>query len=129
MTSPLLQDDPKWKLTRHASASLTQTSYYTYLPATYSSIRIIPELHSNLHSGKQKHKLFVINNGIILPATSDNAGRAVYDANLVPGENAVTVEAISALKPGERKEYAKEWEQFDFERITFYMYLRPFAST
>ena len=48
-----------------------------------------------------------------------------YDCHLVPGENVVVVEAISSLKEGERKEYAKDWEQFDFEKVTFYIYLRP----
>lgn len=125
MTNPLLPSDPKWKLTRHASPTKTQTSYYTYLPATHSSLRIIPEIHADLKAGKRKYKVFLLNNGAMLSASPDVAGQSVYDLHLGPGENVVTVEAIAALKDGERKDYAKEWEQFDFERITFYIYLRP----
>lgn len=128
MTNPLMPTDPKWRLVRHASSSKTQTSYYTYLPSSHNSLRIVPELHADLKAGKRKYKLFVLNNGSTLPASPDVAGQGVYDLHLVPGENVVTVEAISALKEGEKKEYAKEWEQFDFERVTFYVFLRPQGS-
>jgi len=128
MTNPLMPSDPKWRLVRYASPSKTQTSYYTYLPSSHNSLRIMPELHADLKARKQKYKLFVLNNGTALPASPDVAGQGVYDLHLVPGENVVTVEAISALKEGERKEYAKEWEQFDFERVTFYVFLRPKGS-
>ena len=128
MTNPLMPSDPKWRLVRYASSSKTQTSYYTYLPSSHNSLRIVPELHSDLKSGKRKYKLFVLNNGSTLPASPDVAGQGVYDLHLVPGENVVTVEAISALKEGEKKEYARDWEQFDFERVTFYVFLRPKVS-
>ena len=128
MTNPLMVSDPKWKLVRQASASQTQTSYYTYLPASHSSIRVIPELHPDLRAGTRKYKIFVLNNGSVLPASPDVAGQGVYDLHLAPGENIVTVEAISGLKSGERKEYAKDWEQFDFERVTFFIYLRSKSS-
>ena len=133
MTNPLMLSDPKWRLTRQAHPARTQTSYYTYLPPTHSSIRIIPCLHLDLQSRRRKYKLFVLNNNAILPASPDvsvdqamggQTGPA-YDCHLVPGENVVVVEAISSLKEGERKEYAKDWEQFDFEKVTFYIYLRP----
>lgn len=125
MTNPLIPPDPHWRLTRHASPTKTQISYYTYLPPTHSSLRIIPDLHPTLKPGTRKYKLFVLNNGTILPASPDIAGGGVYDLHLVPGENVVTVEAIAALPEGERKEYARDHEQFDFERITFYIFLRP----
>lgn len=128
MTNPLMPSDPRWRLIRYASPSKTQTSYYTYLPSTHNSLRIVPELHADLKSGKRKYKLFVLNNGATLPASPDVAGQGVYDLHLVPGENVVTVEAISALKEGERKDYARDWEQFDFERVTFYVFLRPKGS-
>jgi len=128
MTNPLMPSDPRWRLIRYASPSKTQTSYYTYLPSTHNSLRIVPELHADLKAGRRKYKLFVLNNGAILPASPDVAGQGVYDLHLVPGENVVTVEAISALKEGERKEYARDWEQFDFERVTFYVFLRPKGS-
>lgn len=128
MTNPLIPPDPRWRLIRHASPTKTQVSYYTYLPSTYSSLRIIPELHHSLKSGNRKFKLFVLNNGTILPASPDVAGGGVYDLHLLPGENVVTVEAIAALPEGERKEYAREHEQFDFEKVTFYIFLRPKMS-
>lgn len=128
MTNPLIPPDPHWRLVRHASPSKTQVSYYTYLPPTHSSLRIIPDLHSTLKSGSRKYKLFVLNNGTILPASPDIAGGGVYDLHLVPGENMVTVEAIAALPEGERKEYARDHEQFDFEKVTFYIFLRPKMS-
>lgn len=124
MTNPLIPPDPHWRLTRHASPSKTQVDYYTYLPSTHSSLRIIPELHPTLKSGTRKYKLFVLNNDTMLPASPDIAGGGVYDLHLVPGENVVKVEAIAALPEGERKEYARDHEQFDFERVTFYIYLR-----
>lgn len=125
MTNPSLPSDPRWKLIRHAHPSKTQTSYYTYLPYTHQAIRVVPELHPDLKQSRRRYKLFVLNNNTVIPASPDVAGQGVYDIQLVPGENLVTVEAISALKEGERKEYAKEWEQFDFEKVTFYIYLRP----
>lgn len=124
MTNPFMPSDPKWRLIRSASATKTQVSYYTYLPSTHSSLRIIPDLHADLKAGKRKYKLFVLNNGAVIPASPDVAGQGVYDLHLVPGENVVAVEAISALEEGERKEYAREHEQFDFERVTFYIFLR-----
>lgn len=69
--------------------------------------------------------MFVLNNNTMLPASPDIAGGGVYDLHLVPGDNEVRVEAIAALPEGERKEYAKDHEQFDFEKVTFYIHLRP----
>lgn len=125
MTNPLIPPDPHWRITRHASPTQTQLSYYTYLPSTHSSLRVIPELHPSLKSGSRKYKLFVLNNNTMLPASPDIAGGGVYDLHLVPGDNEVRVEAIAALPEGERKEYAKDHEQFDFEKVTFYIHLRP----
>lgn len=127
LTNPLMPQDPKWRLVRYASPTKTQTSYYTYLPSTHANLRMIPELHADLKAGKRKYKLFVLSNGSVLPASPDVAGAGVYDLHLQPGENVVTIETISALKEGEKKEYAREWEQFDFERVTFYIFLRPQA--
>ncbi|KAK5070754.1 hypothetical protein LTR51_006765 [Lithohypha guttulata] len=125
MTSPLLVSDPHRKITRFAHPQKTQTSYYTYLPSTHSALRVVPELHLDLKQGRRKYKLFVLNNNTVVPASPDVAGQGVYDLQLMLGENVITVEAISALQDGERKEYARDWEQFDFERVTFYVYLRP----
>lgn len=127
MTNPLLPQDPKWRLVRYASPTKTQTSYYTYLPSTHANLRVLPDLHADLKAGKRKYKLFVLNNGAVLPASPDVAGQGVYDLHLQPGENVVTIEAISALKEGDKKGYARDWEQFDFERVTFYIFLRPKA--
>lgn len=125
LTNPSIPNDPKWRITRRASPSKTQSSYYTYLPPSYARLRVIPELHPDLRTGKRKHKLFVVSNGAVLPANPSVEGGGVYDLTLGYGENVLVVEAISELPPGEIGQGSgKEAEKFEFERMTFYIYLR-----
>lgn len=123
MTNPSIPNDPRWRITRHASDTNTQTSYYTYLPASYARIRVAPELHTDLRAGKRKHKLFVVSNGAVLPASPSVEGGGVYDLTLGYGENVVVVEVVAEL-PAMELGQGKEADRFEFERMTFYIYLR-----
>lgn len=120
MTHPNLPNDPKWKLSRYASATKTQSSSYIYLPADHYFLRLTPNLTSELKSRK-KYKVCVTNNWQLIPENIHVPGS--YDFQLRPGENVITVDVIAELKEGEKKDYAPPQLQLDFERITFYIIL------
>lgn len=120
MTHPNLPSDPKWKLVRYASATKTQTSSYIYLPADHNYFRVIPTLTPELLS-RRNYKMVVTHNWI--PQHPSGVPRT-FEFKLQPGENVIAVDVIAELRAGERKDYAPPQLQVDFERITFYVYLR-----
>ena len=125
MTCPRMPQDPKWKVTRHASATMTQTATYTFLPSDHYYLRIVPNLSDELKRRK-KHKLVVCRNWEILApqAEKDEAGREVFDFRIHPGENNIIVDVIADLREGEKKDYAPQQLQVDFERCQMVVMLR-----
>lgn len=129
MTNPVLTNDPRWKLSRFASPTKTQQSFYIYLPFNHSSIRVIPRIHPELRHNKRRHKLFVVCNNTILPAnptvaTTDESAGGAYDCTLRQGENVINVEVLADLDASENRETIPTNMQFEFERLTFYICLR-----
>lgn len=125
MTHPNLPSDPKWRITRYASATKTQTSSYIYLPADHSYFRVVPTLTHELRS-RRNYKMVVTHNWH--PQTPQTSP-GIFDFKLQPGENVIAVDVIAELRDGERKDYAPPQLQVDFERITFYVYLRDRDET
>lgn len=123
MTHPQMPNDPKWKISRYASPTKTQTASYIYLPHNHYYLRVIPNLSSEVKSRK-RHKLCVAHNWQVQPASPGAQGGGVYDFRLQPGENVIVVDVIADLKDGEKKDYAPPQLQLDFERVTFYVILR-----
>jgi hypothetical protein len=51
-----------------------------------------------------------------------------YEVKLQPGENTIVIDAIAALREGEKKEYAPPHLQFDFERFQLVVILMDSAT-
>jgi hypothetical protein len=121
MTCPRMPNDPKWKVTRYASTTMTQTAAYVYLPSDHYYLRIIPHLTDELRSRK-KYKMVVCRNWETLFPQQDIPD--VYDFRIHPGENNIIVDVVAELKEGESKPYAPPQLQLDFERIQYIVMLR-----
>jgi hypothetical protein len=121
MTHPKLPNDPKWKLSRYASATKTQTTGYIYLPSDHYYLRIFPNLTSECRSRK-RYKVCVTRNWEQIYPSQDTPG--AYDFRIHPGENIIAVDVIADLAEGDSKPYAPPQLQLDFERITFVIMLR-----
>lgn len=128
MTHPHIKDDPKWKITRYASPTKTQTSSYIYLPHDHFYLRVIPTLTPELRS-RRNHKMVVTHNWTAVSPASSVPSNPCYEFRLSPGENVIAVDVIAELREGEKKEYAPPQLQLDFERIAFYVYLRDRDET
>lgn len=122
MTNPSLANDPHWKLSRHGSATRTQTSGFIALPPSYRDIRIIPNLTSEAHK-RRRHKVFCMHNNTVYREGNSLHVPGAFEVRLVPGENVLVVEVLADLREGERKEYAPSQLQFDFERCTLIVHL------
>lgn len=116
MTNPNSPNDPKWKLTRRASATRTQTSAFITLPYNYREVRIIP-LTTPEFKSRRRHRVIVMHNMHVFREPNSTVAGA-YDVQLAPGENTLSVEVLADLKDGEKKDYAGPQLQFDFEKCT-----------
>lgn len=125
MTHPHLPSDPKWRLTRYASAEKTQTSYSIYLPITHSYLRLIPTITKEFLTRRNRKMVVSVDWRPLEPVQGLPADATpVYDFPLKPGQNVVAVDVISELKEGDKKDYAPPQLQIDFERIVFHIYMR-----
>lgn len=115
MTNPLAPSDPKWKLTRYASPSKTQTSAFIALPQNHRYIRVVPSLTPEVHT-RRRHRVFVMFNGQVLRQPNSTSAPGAYDVMLQPGDNVLSVEVLADLRNGDRKDYAPPQMQFDFEK-------------
>jgi hypothetical protein len=121
MTCPRMPNDPKWKVTRYASSTMTQTAAYIYLPSDHYYLRVIPHLTDELRSRK-KYKMVICRNWETLFPQQDIPD--VYDFRIHPGENNIIVDIVAELKEGESKPYAPPQVHLDFERIQYIVMLR-----
>lgn len=116
-TNPLHPPDPKWKLYRFASPTLTQTSGFIALPPSYRSLLITPNLTPETHS-RRRHRVLFTHNSTVYKTPNSTTVPGAFEVKLVPGQNVLSVEVLADLKQGERKEYAPPQLQFDFEKCT-----------
>ena len=121
MTHPDLQKNPRWKIERYASETMTQTSSYIYLPSSHYYLRVIPRLSAEYRNRRVK-KLTICRNWEQIRESRDTPG--AYDFRIHPGENVIAVDVIASLAEGDSKPYAPPQLQIDFERITFTIMLR-----
>lgn len=122
MTNPSLPNDPRWKLDRLGSATMTQTSGFIALPAHYRDVRIIPNLTNEIRR-RRRHRILFMHNGTVYKEGNSIHKEGALEVRLVPGENVLVVEALADLREGEKKEYAPSQLQFDFERFTLIVHL------
>ena len=116
MTNPSDPNDPKWKLTRWASPTRTQTSAFMTLPYNYRDIRIIPSTTEELKS-RRRHRVIVMHNfNVYREPNSSKEG--AFEVKLTPGQNTLAVEVLSDFREGEKREYAPPQLQFDYEKVT-----------
>ena len=86
------------------------------LPYNYRDIRIIPSTTQELKS-RRRHRVIVIHNfNVYREPNSPEEG--AFDVKLTPGQNTLAVEVLSDFRDGEKREYAPQQLQFDYEKIT-----------
>jgi hypothetical protein len=122
MTNPSLPNDPRWKLTRYGDSKMTQTCGFIALPSSYRDVRVIINLTDEIHRRK-RHKVFFMHNGTVYRESNSMHVPGAFEVRLVPGTNTLVIEALADLRAGERKPYAPDHLQFDFERLTMMLYL------
>ena len=122
MTNPSLANDPRWKLTRYGDPVRTQTGGFIALPPSYRDVRILVNLADETHR-RRRHKVFFMHNATVYKESNSMHVPGAFEVRLVPGTNTLVIEVLADLREGERKAYAPDHLQFDFERCTMVLYL------
>ena len=121
MTHPDMPNDPKWRLVRYADAQATCQSTVIYLHPSWRYIRVIPTMTDEFRSRKEHHIVLGLNYRRIPPTSTEPL---YWDLTLNGVDNDITLDALTSLKAGEKKDYAPPQLQCDFERMQLQIILQ-----